>query len=87
MKSAVAVGKKRATAGDVFKVYVYPPSTTFPWVRVFRYPYGIKGGKPQDVGGVNPTRNRAEVAQLIGEEIIRNSKILSKWCAEQHPEN
>jgi hypothetical protein len=76
------VNMPKETAGDVFRGYVYPPSTAFPWVRFFRYPQGLKAGKPLDVGGVNPTKNRAEVAQLMGEEIIRNSKVLRKWFAK-----
>lgn|GEM_PF-2759366 len=71
------------TAGDVFRVYVLPKGTNTPWVRIHLYPYGIKHGKPNEVGGVDPTKDRAAVARKIGEEIIRNSKVLRKWFGEK----
>lgn len=75
--------EKKKTRGDVFRINILPPSTTFPWVRIFLHEYGIRhGGK--DVAGVDPKKwkSREEVAKEIGEEIIRNSKILTAWFKE-----
>ncbi|GAB4437276.1 MAG: hypothetical protein Fur0044_34220 [Anaerolineae bacterium] len=70
----------KKTTGDVFRLNITPPSTSFPWIRVFLHEYGIRKSG-QEVGGVNAAkgRSRDEVARYIGEEIIRNSKILSAW--------
>jgi len=76
--------EKKKTRGDVFRINILPPGTSFPWVRIFRHEYGIRyGGK--DVGGVDPKKgkSREEVAKEIGEEIIRNSKILKAWFNER----
>lgn len=69
--------------GDVFRINITPPSTSFPWIRIFRHGSGIRK-KGSEVGGINATKGkrRAELAREIGEIIIDNSKILrslSTW--------
>lgn len=70
---------KNKTSGDVFRINITPPSTSFPWVRIFRHPYGIrKAGK--EVGGAGGWKDsRKKTALMIGESIIKNSKVLSAW--------
>ena len=76
--------EKKKTRGDVFRINILPPGKTFPWMRIFCHEYGIRyAGK--DVGGVDPKKgkSREEVAKEIGEEIIRNSKILTAWFEQK----
>ena len=70
---------KNKTSGDVFRINITPPSTSFPWVRIFKHPYGIrKAGK--EVGGAGGRNDpRKKTALMIGESIIKNSKVLSAW--------
>ena len=70
----------KKTSGDVIRINITPPSDSFPWIRFFLHEYGIKESG-RDVGGVDARRgkSRDEVAREIGEEIIRNSKILANW--------
>ena len=70
------------TRGDVFRINITPPSTSFPWLRVFLHENGIRAAG-REVGGVNARRGlpREELARIIGEEIIRNSKVLTAWLA------
>ena len=72
------------TSGDVFKINITPPSTTFPWIRIFRHPYGIKKSG-QDVGGIDAKKgiSREEIARSIGEMVIWNSKVLSAWFEDK----
>jgi len=74
----------KETSGDVFKVYVTPPSSSFPWIQVFKHEYGIKK-KGQLVGGINASKgiDREVIALRIGEEIIRNSKVLQDWFEDK----
>ena len=69
----------KKTSGDVFRINVTPAAHTFPWIRIFRHPYGIrKAGK--EVGGAGGRNDsKRKVALKIGEVIIRNSKVLSAW--------
>jgi len=72
------------TSGDVIKLNITPPSDTFPWIKFFLHEYGIKHpGK--EVGGVDAKKgkSREEVAIEIGEEIIRNSKVLTAWFEDK----
>jgi hypothetical protein len=71
------MGKK--TSGDVFRINITPAANTFPWIKIFRHPYGIrKAGK--EVGGAGGRKDsRRKTALMIGESIIRNSKVLSVW--------
>jgi len=76
--------EKKKTRGDVFRINILPPGKTFPWTRIFIHEYG-KRYAGREVGGVNPTwgKSREEVAKEIGEEIIRNSKILTAWFEQK----
>ena len=77
MKKGVVLQK---TKGDVFKIYITPPSTSFPWIRVFLHEYGIKKSG-REVGGINAIKklNREHIALEIGNKIIDNSHILQEW--------
>lgn len=73
--------KQKKTHGDVIKINITPAADTFPWIRIFKYPYGLAGKKPISIAELDAKREKSKtkVAQEIGEEIIRGSKILSKW--------
>ena len=70
---------KNKTSGDVFRINITPPSTSFPWVRIFKHPYGIRkaGKEVGSIGGWKETNEKT--ALMIGESIIKNSKVLSAW--------
>ena len=70
----------KKASGDVLRINIAPPSDTFPWIQVHLHEYGIKASGKQ-VGGVDAKKGkrRDEVASEIGEEIIRNSKVLTAW--------
>ncbi len=76
-----AMRKAKNTSGDVIKINITPPSDTFPWVRIFRYPYGLSGKKPFSIAEIDAKRKKGKekVAKEIGEAIINGSKILSNW--------
>jgi len=70
----------KKTRGDVFRINIVPPANTFPWVRIFRHPYGIrKAGISVAEPGVNRKDSRRKTALMIGEKIIRHSEVLSSW--------
>lgn len=70
---------KNKTSGDVFRINITPPSTSFPWVRIFKHPYGIRKAG-EEVGGAGGRKDsRKKTALMIGELIIKNSKVLSAW--------
>jgi len=73
----------KKTSGDVFRINITPAANTFPWVRIFRHPYGIrKAGK--EVGGAGGRNDpRRKTALMIGETIICNSKVLSAWFKDK----
>ena len=68
------------TKGDVFRLNITPPSTSFPWIRVFLHEYGIRK-KGIEVGGINATKklNREHIALEIGSTVINSSHILKEW--------
>jgi hypothetical protein len=72
----------KETTGDVIKINITPKSTTFPWIRIFRYPKGIRSRKPVDLGGIDANQKcyptRASLASAIGEAVIKARKVLSK---------
>jgi len=69
----------KKTSGDVFRINITPAASTFPWIKIFRHPYGIrKAGKEVDGAGGRKD-SRRKTALMIGESIIRNSKVLSAW--------
>jgi hypothetical protein len=71
--------KARKTRGDVFRINITPAANTFPWIKIFRHPYGIRkaGREVRGAGGRNDSRRKT--ALMIGESIIHNSKVLSAW--------
>jgi len=76
----------KKTSGDVFKIYVTPPSTSFPWIRVFLHEYGIKK-TGRELGGINASKklSHEHIALEIGNTVINNSHILKDWF-KQYPE-
>ncbi len=78
------MAKRKRVAGDGIKINITPPSTTFPWVRVFKYPYGLRAKKSkivtQNLGPDGKSqRSRRILALEIGEAVIGGSKVLSRW--------
>ena len=78
--------KAKKTRGDVLRINVTPwrgkKSNSFPWVRVFRHPYGIRHAADQTKPieeGPGPDESKEEFAQRLGKKIILKSKILRKW--------
>ena len=70
----------KKTRGDVLRINITPASTTFPFIRLFRHPYGIRRpGREAGMAGAQNGKSRKTVALEIGEEVIKNSKILSAW--------
>lgn len=71
----------KKTRGDVFRINITPPSDTFPWIRIFKHDYGIKKGgeSVSDEIGAIKGKSKSKLAKEIGEEIIKHSKVLSKW--------
>jgi hypothetical protein len=81
--------KKRKMHGDVLRINITPAGDppTFPWVKFFRHPYGIKHPAAPELGGVNATRDksRSDLAREIGEAVISGSKVLSAWLSAENP--
>lgn len=73
--------KQRKTSGDVIKINITPPADTFPWIRIFKYPYGLVGKKPILIAEIDAKKkeSKTDVATKIGEAIIQGSDILSEW--------
>lgn len=69
----------KRTASDVLVIYITPPANTFPWLKIFQCPNGVRGAK-REVPGVSTPETRAKAAAMIGEAIIESSGILKKWC-------
>ena len=69
---------EKETAGDILKIYVMPASSAFPWVKLTRYPHGIRK-KGIEVDSLNAHRDRDEMVRMIGEMVIRHSPILQEW--------
>lgn len=74
----------KKTHGDVIRINITPPSDTFPWIQIHVHEYGIKESARQ-VGGVDAKKrkSREEVAREIGEEVVRNSKVLTAWFEDK----
>jgi len=81
--------KKRRMRGDVLRINITPAGhpPTFPWVKFFRHPYGIKHPAAPELGGVNATRDksRSDLAREIGEAVISGSRVLSAWLSVEKP--
>lgn len=70
----------KKTSGDVFRINITPAADSFPWIRIFRHPYGIrKAGREVSGADARKGKLKKEVALKIGEQIICNSKVLSAW--------
>ena len=72
----------RKTRGDVLRINITPPSKTFPWIKIYRHPYGIRkaGAEANYPGaGAQKGKSRKEVALEIGEDVIKSSKVLTNW--------
>ena len=71
----------KSTRGDVIRINITPPGDTCPWIRIFLHKYGIKkpGRNVSDNVGATKGMSKSKLASEIGEEIIRNSKVLSAW--------
>lgn len=75
----------KKTRGDVLRINVTPwkgkKTKTFPWVRIFRHPHGIRHAADPRAHeeGPSSTESKAEFAKRLGMGIIRKSKILKKW--------
>lgn len=83
-KARKGIGRK--TRGDVLRINVTPykgkKTNTFPWVRVFSHPHGIRhAASPAGIIEEGPGNNESkkDFAQRLGLRIIRKSKILKKW--------
>ena len=72
---------KKETSGDVLRINIVPPGHT-PWVKITLHKHGIRySGEKREAGGVDipKSKSRKKAALEIGEEIIRNSKVLKAW--------
>lgn len=66
--------------GDVLRIYVMPPGTAFPWVKLYHHPYGIKHSG-QEVDAVDATHDREALVRMIGEMVVSASPILTAWTS------
>lgn len=80
------MAKRKKTSGDVIKMNIVAPapSAPWPWVQIFRYPYGLLAKKSKMITNRIGTseksqRSRRKLALEIGEAVIGGSKVLSKW--------
>ncbi len=77
--------RARKTRGDVLRINVTPwkgkKSNTFPWVRVFTHPHGIRYAAESKglEEGPGVDESKTEFEKRLGMGIIRKSKILRKW--------
>lgn len=83
---AIRPNKLKETAGDVFRINITPPGDTFPWVKIFRHKFGIRGPGREVKSNIGPdektSKSREQLAIETGEKIIENSKVLKKWFKE-----
>lgn len=77
---------RKRTRGDVLRINITPSvrkdgKQEKPWLKIYHHPFGIKypGKLTSDQAEAKKGISRKKVAQLIGEEIIKSSKILSEW--------
>lgn len=75
----------KKTSGDVIRINVTPykglKTQTFPWVRIFKHPYGIRHAAATGATEEGPSKDetRQEFALRLGMRVIQKSKILTKW--------
>jgi hypothetical protein len=68
--------------GNAFYIYITPPSTSYPRIRIWKRPYGLKGsnGTPMEGElGKYWQFSLEELAEAIGKAIVENSPILQEW--------
>lgn len=66
--------------GNIVKVYITPPSTTFPWIKVSKHPEGIRA-PGQEVASLNASPDRERLVRDLGEAVLEGSEILQAWLA------
>lgn len=78
-------GLVRTMVGDVLRINITPATSKRgpdrPWGKIYRHPHGIrhKGVLTSDQIEASKGMSRTAVARLIGEEVIRSSKVLTQW--------
>ncbi|MFH1786634.1 MAG: hypothetical protein ABH829_03245 [archaeon] len=65
---------KKKLSCDKYIVYVLPPSTTFPLIRIRKCNAYGKAGEEIGKGGFSPDN-----PESIGKAILENSKIVKEW--------
>ncbi len=78
----MAQSAKKKTNGDVIKINVLPPIPRFPWIHFYVHPYGIKHAG-EYVGECSAGKDADKVAMAIGKEVIKASKVLTKWLRQK----
>jgi hypothetical protein len=80
------MARREKISGDVIKMNIVAPapSAPWPWVRMFRYPDGLRAKKSrlitEKIGTSKKSqRSRRKLALEIGEAVINGSKVLSRW--------
>lgn len=68
-------------AGDAYYIYITPRADSFPWIRIWHMPHGLKGKKGAVCSGLGDYWNWSldEIAEAIGKIIVENSSILREW--------
>ena len=73
---------KDEIAGDAFYIYITPRADSFPWIKIWHMPHGLKGKRGTqlpDFGGNYWNWPLDEIAEAIGKTIVENSPILQEW--------
>ncbi|MBM76208.1 MAG: hypothetical protein CMK59_12465 [Proteobacteria bacterium] len=66
--------------GDRLSIYICPPGTSFPWIKLYDQPYGLKGPQYElDTFDVRKGKTQDEVAKELGELLLQHSPVLKKW--------
>ncbi|MBU4377148.1 MAG: hypothetical protein KKD29_06730 [Candidatus Omnitrophica bacterium] len=80
------MARRKKISGDVIKMNIVAPapSAPWPWIRMFRYPYGLLAKKSSIITerlgtSEKSQKSRHKLALEIGEAVIDGSKVLSKW--------
>jgi hypothetical protein len=69
-------------AGDAFYIYITPPGTAYPRIRIWKRPYGLKGSNEAPMEGELGKywqHSLEELAEVIGKAIVKHSSILQEW--------
>lgn len=72
---------KDEIAGDAFYIYVTPRADSFPWIRIWNMPHGLRGKRGTELSYLTDYWNWSldEIAEAIGKMIVENSPILQEW--------